>query len=215
MRRRLRHVGFVKRLRSRVACVSGGVLVAASAAFALPAVAAEVEAPTAGPPPQRLVVAAAAPLAATPRDAYTVTARPPLQYPVAPGIGVASGYGPRTCANCASNFHHGVDVFPGAGTPIAAMASGVVSKASHGSSGAMGVMLEIQHVIDGQPVTSVYGHLQAGSLALTVGDAVEVGQVVGLVGATGNAAGAHLHFEIRPGGGASVNPYGWLAARIG
>lgn len=234
LQRRLHGVHAVKSLRPRLAATTGALFIAAIAGIAIPAAAqpvapvvAAVEAPA-----QSLSVAAAAavPIEPVVRDAYTAISAPKpapvakaaavaqvagLQYPVPLGSAVASGYGPRDCAACYSNFHHGMDIFPGAGTPVSAMASGTVSSASASSSGAMGVSVTISHTIDGQLVTSVYGHLQAGSMTLSVGDSVGVGQVIGLVGATGNAQGAHLHFEIHPGGGESVDPYAWLAARIG
>lgn len=224
LQRRLRHVASVKALRTRLGAVAGGVLAVASVSTALtiglPLSAGSVPLGVVAEasPPQSLAVSASAPLSALARDSYSAVAPPALpqlHYPVPLAAGVASGYGPRSCGHCHSTFHHGIDIFPGAGTPVVAMADGVVSQAAPTSSGSMGVSVSIDHVVDGVPVTSLYGHLQEGSMGLRVGDAVASGDLIGRVGATGNAQGAHLHFEIHPGGGGSVNPLPWLAARMG
>ncbi|KQR99191.1 hypothetical protein ASG00_00760 [Microbacterium sp. Leaf351] len=60
---------------------------------------------------------------------------------------------------------------------------------------------------------SAYAHMREGSLALTPGQTVRVGQMVGRVGDSGRSFGAHLHFEIRTGGEA-VDPLAWLPARV-
>lgn len=208
----------VKRLGSRISVGTAAILVVAGAGGGLPAYASTVEAelavqaersePAPPPPPaQTLTVAEGTPVAAIVRDGYDVVVPPRLQYPLLTGTGITSGFGPR-----GGRLHEGDDIFPGYGTPIYSIAAGVVTKAS--SAGAYGNHVVVEHVIDGQMVTSLYAHMAPGTMAVSAGQRVGVGQYLGGVGETGNAQGAHLHFEIRPGGGAAVPPYAWLAARI-
>ncbi len=145
------------------------------------------------------------------RETFTVDVRPPLVYPVGAGAPVGSAFGPRAaaCGAC-STLHYGVDWNPGYGTPVVSVADGVVSLIGDPSN-SLGVHLEIDHVVNGQAVTSVYAHLQVGSILYRVGDRVRVGDQVGLVGATGVTTAPHLHFEIRVGGTA-INPVPWMAA---
>ncbi len=154
-----------------------------------------------------------APDGATPpaREAFTIDQRPPLVYPVGAGAPVGSGFGPRAAAcDACSTLHFGVDWNPGYGTPVVSIADGVVSLIGDPSN-TLGVHLEIEHVVNGQAITSVYAHLQAGSIPLRVGDRVRVGDQVGLVGTTGVTTAPHLHFELRVGGTA-INPVPWMAA---
>jgi murein DD-endopeptidase MepM/ murein hydrolase activator NlpD len=215
--RNLRHVRAVKAVRGGVAAAAASFAVVIALGFAVPAYAAA----TADPPVralalQSLTVADLAPTAAVTRDAYGVTLPPPLQWPVAPSSPIVTGFGPRAapCAACSSN-HEGVDYDAGNGSPVRAVAAGIVVETSNPTAAALGVYLSIQHVIDGQTVTSVYAHMQAGSMPLRVGDSVTVGQIIGRVGSTGVSTGPHLHFEIRPGGATPVNPVAWLRARLG
>lgn len=148
-----------------------------------------------------------------PRDAYGVTAPPPVQWPLPPSTPMSSDFGPRSCSGCSSD-HQGIDLNAPSGTPIEAMAAGVVVETNAPGYASLGVHARIQHLIDGQMVTSVYAHMQEGSMSLQVGDSVAAGQVVGLLGCTGSCTGAHLHFEVHPGGGAAVDPVAFLAARV-
>lgn len=126
---------------------------------------------------------------------YTVGTGPirwPFPYPVP----ISSGFGDRAapCRGC-STAHSGIDFNPGWGAAIFAIADGTVYE--HGESGtSWGNYVILQHTIDGQTVFSGYAHMQSGSSPLAVGDEIKVGDFVGLVGATGQATGAHLHFTI-------------------
>uniref|UniRef100_UPI0028D286D7 M23 family metallopeptidase n=1 Tax=uncultured Frigoribacterium sp. TaxID=335377 RepID=UPI0028D286D7 len=135
-----------------------------------------------------------------------------VQWPFATGVPISSGFGGRHVTNCGfcSTFHNGLDFVPGAGSPIQAIADGTVSAVT-GPGGAFGNHVEIEHVIGGEKVTSTYSHMQTGSVQVSVGEKVTVGQLVGKVGSTGNSTGAHLHFEIHLGG-VPVDPYPWLTA---
>ncbi|GAA2037346.1 hypothetical protein GCM10009819_22420 [Agromyces tropicus] len=135
-----------------------------------------------------------------------------IQWPFAVGVHIGDRFGYRNCYGCSSD-HHGQDFNPGLGAQIQAIADGVVSESTD-AGGSLGVVMMIDHVIDGQVVTSVYAHMEYGSRRFEVGDTVEVGDVVGTTGNTGMSTGPHLHFEIRIGGkdGYWVDPLEWLYA---
>jgi murein DD-endopeptidase MepM/ murein hydrolase activator NlpD len=103
-----------------------------------------------------------------------------------------------------SGSHTGLDFAAPTGTPVRAVADGVVVSA--GWDGAYGNKIVVRHA-DG--TTTWYCHLSA---YVVRGGAVKAGQVIGKVGSTGNTTGPHLHLEVHPGGGDAVDPYGWLVA---
>lgn len=148
------------------------------------------------------------------REDFTVSRYDLVMSPVPSGTPMGDGYGYRIppCAGC-SSFHKGVDWNPGAGSAVRAMANGTVSEIGN-PSGGLGVYVVIDHVIDGQKVSTVYAHMAIGSLTLGVGDKVTAGDVVGAVGSTGQSTGPHLYFEVRVNGTTPVNPIPWLAAHI-
>lgn len=108
----------------------------------------------------------------------------------------------------ARKLHAGTDYGAADGTPILAAADGVVAFAGHMSG--FGNAILITHTIDGQPVTSLYGHMWDGHLHVHTGDRVIAGQHIADVGSNGMSTGPHLHFEIRPGGGATIDSNKWL-----
>lgn len=139
--------------------------------------------------------------------AFTATTgaiRWPFPYPVP----ITDGFGPRAANISGSAFHNGVDFVPGGGTPIYAIADGVVTTHTEDQYG-FGNHVIIQHDIPGQNIESLYAHMIYGSSPLKVGDVVKVGDFIGLVGDTGNSYGAHLHFELHVDK-VPVDPFIWL-----
>jgi murein DD-endopeptidase MepM/ murein hydrolase activator NlpD len=104
---------------------------------------------------------------------------------------------------------------PGQGTPIGAIADGVVSSVTAHDDGGLGVHVMIDHVVAGENVTSTYGHMLAGSAAVSVGQTVSAGQLIGKVGSTGQSTGPHLHLELHLNGVTAIDPYGWLTEHAG
>jgi murein DD-endopeptidase MepM/ murein hydrolase activator NlpD len=89
----------------------------------------------------------------------------------------------------ARRMHTGVDIAAPTGTPILASSAGTVVFA--GRKGGYGNCIEIDH---GYGYHSLYGH--ASKLVSKVGDVVERGQEIALVGSTGVSTGSHVHFEV-------------------
>lgn len=88
--------------------------------------------------------------------------------------------------------HHGIDFAAPIGTPVYAASSGVVLNADMGSmSDAFGLAVLIEH---GDKFQSLSAHLSR--IDVNIGDWVQAGQQIGLVGKTGRATGPHLHFEL-------------------
>ena len=105
--------------------------------------------------------------------------------------------------------HQGTDFAAPYGTPVRSIADGTVSFA--GREGDYGNMVEIRHA---NGVTTRYGHLSAFAPGIRRGLAVQQGQFIGNVGASGLATGPHLHFEVRINGRA-VNPRTKLGSGTG
>ncbi len=91
--------------------------------------------------------------------------------------------------------HKGIDIAAPYGTPIYAAEEGKIIETGSGWNGGYGNCIRIQHP-DGN--VTVYAH--QSSLAVSYGEYVVKGQLIGYVGSTGDSSGNHLHFEVRSNG---------------
>ncbi|MCB0858185.1 MAG: peptidoglycan DD-metalloendopeptidase family protein [Solirubrobacterales bacterium] len=116
---------------------------------------------------------------------------------------VTSGFGPRSSpGGIGSTYHEGIDISVPEGTPIRAAASGTVIMASY--NGGYGNYTCVDH---GSGLSTCYAH-QSG-FAVSAGQSVDQGQIIGYSGNTGSSTGPHLHFEVRING-AAQDPMGYL-----
>jgi murein DD-endopeptidase MepM/ murein hydrolase activator NlpD len=102
-----------------------------------------------------------------------------------------------------TGWHQGADIFAPIGTPVLAVADGQLSSVGVNTLGGNRLWLR-----DGAGTTYYYAHLSAYAPGVGDGVVVKAGQVIAFVGNTGQAITTppHLHFEIHPGDGASINP---------
>jgi len=145
-------------------------------------------------------------------DTFATTAQLASQDPVLASTGrllmpiphatITQGFGPTLYTFEAAyagypHFHTGVDLSVPLGTPVFAAADGVVvlARPMTDASGALvgyGNFVVIQHAAG---LKTLYGHLLA--IGVKEGETVTRGQLIGLVGSTGNSTGPHTHFEVR------------------
>ncbi len=115
------------------------------------------------------------------------------------GAPITSGFGPRW-----GRLHAGLDFGTPSGTPIYAASNGTVI--ATGPVTGFGQWVKIRH--PGNVIT-VYGHIRGWTV--TVGQAVQAGQLIAHSGNEGRSTGPHLHFETRPGD-SPVDPVVFYAA---
>ena len=108
----------------------------------------------------------------------------------------------RWGASRGNRLHQGLDISGAHGANVMAVEPGTVVTSSYGSG--YGYYVTISH---GNGLSTLYSHLS--SSAVDVGTSVSRGQVIGYVGATGNATTPHLHFEVFVNG-SRVNPEPWF-----
>ncbi len=143
------------------------------------------------------------------RQLEAVTDRLPLRQPVEGQLDVTSGFGARRDPFYGRlALHTGIDLRESYGSAVRAVAAGTVTIA--GPESGYGTLVEIDH---GNGYTTRYAHLS--TVAVTVGQKVGAGVVIGQVGTSGRSTGPHLHYEVRIAG-EPVDParYLKLAAAI-
>ena len=116
---------------------------------------------------------------------------------------VTSSFGEREDPfNGEGVFHSGIDISAGFGEPIHATGDGVVEFAALSSG--YGREVVIDH---GHGIKTLYGHMSG--FAVTAGDEVRRGQVIGYIGMSGRSTGPHVHYEVRIQD-VPVNPHKYL-----
>lgn len=115
-----------------------------------------------------------------------------LAWPTERGYPITSFFGLRTLSG-EEEMHYGIDIATPVGTPLYAIADGVVVAA--GPARGYGNWIVIQHL----DFVSIYGHLYADGILVSVGQRVSKGQLIGKSGNAGRSTGPHLHFGIALG----------------
>lgn len=113
----------------------------------------------------------------------------------------------RTVGRGYARHHGGIDLMAPYGSPIQAAATGTVAYAARYF--AYGLIVDIRH--DDGSITR-YAHMSRFAPGIVPGVRVQRGQQIGFVGTSGNAHGAHVHFEVRIAG-RPVDPRPYLEAR--
>jgi murein DD-endopeptidase MepM/ murein hydrolase activator NlpD/SLT domain-containing protein len=127
--------------------------------------------------------------------------------PLGPGFGAGGGRWGAT-----GGRHTGQDFSVPTGTAVHPAWAGIVQLVKSLGNRSYGNYIELSH---GGSLHTLYAHLS--KMLVKVGDKVTPDSVIGLSGATGNASGPHLHFEVRTGMGAGtpVDPMPYLRGQIG
>jgi len=151
---------------------------------------------------KKAAAAAAAKAAAAKAAAAKAAATPTWVSPM-PGGQVTSCYGQRWGV-----LHAGIDFASTENTPEHAVGAGTVISAGWAYSG-YGISVVIDH---GNGYLTHYAHMN--KTAVSVGQKVKAGQVIGYEGSTGDSTGPHLHFEVHKGSmWNQIDPAPWLKAR--
>lgn len=123
--------------------------------------------------------------------------------PLGGGYRLSAGYG--ASGPLWESVHTGLDFGAASGTDLVAVADATVTEVADAGPYGLRTILTLE---DG---TDVWYCHQLASL-VSPGEVVEIGELIGLVGSTGNSTGPHLHLEVHPGGGGATDPAAWLAA---
>jgi murein DD-endopeptidase MepM/ murein hydrolase activator NlpD len=99
-----------------------------------------------------------------------------------------------------SNVHTGLDFAAPSGSPIIAVANGVITET--GYDGSYG-----NKTVETLPDGTEIWYCHQSTIGVNVGETVTQSEQIGTLGSTGHTTGPHVHIEVRPGGGDPVDPY--------
>ena len=125
----------------------------------------------------------------------------PIVWPLS-SVRISSPYGYRW-----GELHAGLDMDPPYGTPIMAVADGIVAAVYPAGSSSLGLTVIIDHNVNGVKFSTLYAHMSGANIG--AGQTVSAGQVIGAVGNSGNSTGPHLHLEVHVNGTA-IDPVPFL-----
>ncbi|MFG2748522.1 M23 family metallopeptidase [Streptomyces xanthophaeus] len=128
-------------------------------------------------------------------------ARPKFAIPVAQQ-GLSASFG--QAGGMWMSVHTGIDFPVGYGTPVMAATDGTVRTQFNSAYGNMAI------VTSPDGTETWYCHLSSTKIR---NGKVKAGDVIAYAGDSGNSTGPHLHFEVRPGGGAAIDPMPWFRAK--
>lgn len=126
----------------------------------------------------------------------------PLGYPFQGNITSTFGHRENPFGGSNIETHKGLDIKGSFGSPVKAMAKGEVEFA--GLRGGFGNCIMLKH---GNGFETLYGHLS--KILVRVGQKIDIGQQIGLIGSTGRSTGPHLHYEIHKNG-EKIDPKNFL-----
>jgi len=137
------------------------------------------------------------------RNQATISVSELNAWPVPGHTRISSGYGYRIHPVLGgTRFHSGIDIPAPTGTPVVAVAPGRVIMSQY--SGSYGNVVVIDH---GDGLSTLYAHNSNNQV--NVGQMVQKGEMIALIGSTGRSTGPHSHFEVRQNG-TTRNPMDWL-----
>jgi murein DD-endopeptidase MepM/ murein hydrolase activator NlpD len=157
-----------------------------------------------------LAPAAAVPAATVPTTISPTPAASPSTSAATVSLDVFPAQGPCSfgdsygAARGGGRSHEGVDIIAKAGQWVYAAKDGTLTKKYIDAQGSLSGNGWRLTTADG--TYFFYAHLSTFAGGLAVGSPVKAGQILGQIGMTGDAPIPHLHFEVHPGGGASINP---------
>lgn len=115
-------------------------------------------------------------------------------YPLKNEAPVTSPFGPRLLFGM--NFHYGIDLGAPCGEEVLATNGGEVVRAGYYPTTGEGNGVIIKHDQGGETIYTWYMHMLDGSLKVSEGDTLDKGDIIGLVGSTGNSTACHLHYQV-------------------